>query len=108
MRIHLIAIGGSAMHNMALALHYKGFDISGSDDAIFKPSKDRLENVGLLPTNIGWFPDKITEELDAVILGMHARQDNSELKKAQELNIPIYSYPQYIYEQEISLSEHQI
>ena len=99
MRIHLIAIGGSAMHNMALALHYKGFDISGSDDAIFQPSKDRLEKVGLLPTNIGWFPDKITEELDAVILGMHARQDNSELKKAQELNIPIYSYPQYIYEQ---------
>tara|TARA_B100001142_G_scaffold330275_1_gene397531 strand:+ start:6704 stop:8029 length:1326 start_codon:yes stop_codon:yes gene_type:complete len=99
MRIHLIAIGGSAMHNMALALHHKGFDISGSDDAIFQPSKDRLEKVGLLPTNIGWFPDKITEELDAVILGMHARQDNSELKKAQELNVPIYSYPQYIYEQ---------
>ena len=99
MRIHLIAIGGSAMHNMALALHHKGFDISGSDDAIFQPSKDRLKKVGLLPTKIGWFPDKITEELDAVILGMHARQDNSELKKAQELNIPIYSYPQYIYEQ---------
>jgi UDP-N-acetylmuramate: L-alanyl-gamma-D-glutamyl-meso-diaminopimelate ligase len=99
MRIHLIAIGGSAMHNMALALHHKGFDISGSDDAIFQPSKSRLEQFGLLPAKIGWFPDKITKELDVVILGMHAREDNPELKKAKELNIPIYSYPEYIYEQ---------
>lgn len=99
MKIHLIAIGGSAMHNMALALHHKGFDISGSDDAIFQPSKDRLEKFGLLPTKMGWFPDKITKELDSIILGMHAREDNPELKKAKELNIPIFSYPEYIYEQ---------
>jgi UDP-N-acetylmuramate: L-alanyl-gamma-D-glutamyl-meso-diaminopimelate ligase len=99
MKIHLIAIGGSAMHNMALALHHKGLDISGSDDAIFQPSKGRLEKFGLLPTKMGWFPDKITKELDAIILGMHAREDNPELKKAKELNIPIFSYPEYIYEQ---------
>jgi len=99
MKIHLIAIGGSAMHNMALALHHKGLNISGSDDAIFQPSKGRLEKFGLLPTKMGWFPDKITKELDAIILGMHAREDNPELKKAKELNIPIFSYPEYIYEQ---------
>lgn len=99
MRIHLIAIGGSAMHNMALALHHKGFIVTGSDDAIFNPSKGRLEQFGLLPTKMGWFPDKITTKLDVVILGMHAREDNPELKKAKELNIPIYSYPEYIYEQ---------
>jgi UDP-N-acetylmuramate: L-alanyl-gamma-D-glutamyl-meso-diaminopimelate ligase len=99
MRIHLIAIGGSAMHNMALALHEKGFIVTGSDDAIFEPSKGRLEQFGLLPTKIGWFPDKITKELDVVILGMHARENNPELKKAKELNIPLYSYPEYIYEQ---------
>ena len=99
MKIHLIAIGGSAMHNMALALHHKGFDISGSDDAIFQPSKGRLKQFGLLPSKMGWFPDKITKELDVVILGMHAREDNPELKKAKELNIPIFSYPEYIYEQ---------
>jgi len=99
MRIHLIAIGGSAMHNMALALHEKGFIVTGSDDAIFEPSKGRLEQCGLLPSKIGWFPEKITKELDAIILGMHARIDNPELKKAKELNIPMYSYPEYIYEQ---------
>jgi UDP-N-acetylmuramate: L-alanyl-gamma-D-glutamyl-meso-diaminopimelate ligase len=99
MRIHLIAIGGSAMHNMALALHHKGFGVTGSDDAIFSPSKDRLKQFGLLPPKMGWFPNKITKELDAIILGMHAREDNPELKIAKELNIPIYSYPEYIYEQ---------
>ena len=83
MKIHLIAIGGSAMHNMALALHHKGLDISGSDDAIFQPSKGRLEKFGLLPTKMGWFPDKITEKLDVIILGMHAREDNPELKEAK-------------------------
>jgi len=98
MKIHLIAIGGSAMHNMALALHHKGLNISGSDDAIFQPSKGRLEKFGLLPAKMGWFPDKIIKELDVVILGMHAREDNPELKKAKELNIPIFSYPEYIYE----------
>ena len=99
MTIHLIAIGGSAMHNMALALHHKGFEVTGSDDAIFEPSKSRLEKHDLLPKEMGWFPTKITTDLDAIILGMHAREDNPEMLKAKELNIPIYSYPEYIYEQ---------
>ena len=99
MNIHLIAIGGSAMHNIALALHHKKYSVSGSDDAIFSPSKERLEKYGLLPKEIGWFPEKITTELDAIILGMHAQEDNPELLKAKELDIPIYSYPEYIYEQ---------
>ena len=99
MKIHLIAIGGSAMHNMALALREKGFEVTGSDDAIFNPSKSRLEKAGLLPKKTGWFPEKITEDIDAIILGMHARVDNPELKKAQEIGLPIYSYPEYIYEQ---------
>ena len=99
MKIHLIAIGGSAMHNMALALHHKGFDVTGSDDTIFSPSKERLAKYNLLPDKMGWFPAKITSNLDAIILGMHARANNPELKKAKELNIPIFSYPEYIYEQ---------
>ena len=99
MNIHLIAIGGSAMHNIALALHHKKYSVSGSDDAIFSPSKERLEKYGLLPKEIGWFPEKITTKLDAIILGMHAKEDNPELLKAKELGIPIYSYPEYIYEQ---------
>lgn len=99
MKIHLIAIGGSAMHNIALALHHKGYEVSGSDDGIFSPSKERLEKHGLLPKEIGWFPEKITSELDAIILGMHAREDNPELIKAKELGIPTFSYPEYIYEQ---------
>lgn len=99
MKIHLIAIGGSAMHNMALALNEKGFKVSGSDDAIFEPSKTRLTNHGLLPAEIGWFPEKITSDLNAIIVGMHARIDNPELEKAKELGIPIFSYPEYIYEQ---------
>ena len=99
MNIHLIAIGGSAMHNMALALNHKGYTITGSDDAIFSPSKDRLEKQDLLPKDIGWFPNKITKNLDAIILGMHAREDNPELARAKKLDIPIYSYPEYIFEQ---------
>ncbi len=99
MRIHLIAIGGSAMHNMALALHSKGYNITGSDDEINEPSKSRLEKVGLLPKEIGWFPDKIDKNIDAIILGMHAREDNPELIKAKELGLKIFSYPEYIYEQ---------
>ena len=87
------------MHNMALALHQKGFIVTGSDDAIFEPSKSRLKQYGLLPKKMGWIPDSITTDLDAVILGMHAKIDNPELKKAKELNIPIYSYPEYIYKQ---------
>jgi len=99
MNIHFIAVGGSAMHNLALALFQKGYVITGSDDAIFEPSKTRLEQKGLLPEVMGWFPEKITLKLDAVILGMHAKSDNPELKKAQELGIKIYSYPEFLYEQ---------
>ena len=99
MRTHFIAIGGSAMHNLALALHNKGYQITGSDDAIFEPSRTRLENKGLLPAEMGWFPEKITANLDAVILGMHAKADNPELLKAQELGLKIYSYPEFLYEQ---------
>ncbi|WP_040560035.1 Mur ligase family protein [Kordia algicida OT-1] len=99
MRIHFIAIGGSAMHNLALALHAKGYQITGSDDVIFEPSKGRLEAKGLLPETFGWFPEKITDDLDAIILGMHAKPDNPELLKAQELGITIYSYPEFLYEQ---------
>ncbi|RDV15889.1 peptidoglycan synthetase [Pontibacter diazotrophicus] len=97
--IHLIAMGGSIMHNLALALHDKGLKISGSDDEIYEPAKSRLAEAGLLPEKEGWFPEKIDARPDAVILGMHARPDNPELKRAQELNIPIYSFPEFIYEQ---------
>ncbi len=99
MRVHFIAIGGSAMHNLALALNAKGYDVSGSDDEIFEPSRGRLKQAGLLPPESGWFPDKIIPELDAVILGMHARMDNPELIRAREMGITIYSYPEFLYEQ---------
>ncbi len=97
-KVHLIAIGGSAMHNMALALHEKGFIVTGSDDEINEPSKSRLAMAGLLPEQIGWFPDKIKGDLNAVILGMHAREDNPELIRARQMGLKIYSYPEYIYE----------
>lgn len=99
MHIHFIAIGGSAMHNLALALHQKGDTITGSDDSIHEPSKSRLATKGLLPTKMGWFPEKITSKIDAVILGMHAKADNPELIKAQELGLKIFSYPEFLYEQ---------
>lgn len=99
MKIHFIAIGGAAMHNLALALNYKGYDITGSDDVIFDPSKSRLQAQGLLPEQFGWYPEKITTDLDAVVLGMHAKPDNPELLKAQELGVKIYSYPEFLYEQ---------
>lgn len=99
MRTHFIAIGGSAMHNLALALHHKGYHVTGSDDAIFEPSKSRLEKYGLLPAEMGWFPEKITSDVEAIILGMHARADNPELVRAQELGLKIYSYPEFLYEQ---------
>ena len=99
MNVHFIAIGGSAMHNLALALHNKGYQVTGSDDTIFEPSKSRLEAKGLLPEQFGWFPEKITESLDAIVLGMHAKADNPELLKAQELGLKIYSYPEFLYEQ---------
>ncbi len=99
MRIHFIAIGGSAMHNLALALHAKGYNVSGSDDTIFDPSKSRLEAKGLLPGEFGWFPGKLNSDIDAVILGMHAKPDNPELARAKELGLTIYSYPEFLYEQ---------
>lgn len=99
MNVHFIAIGGSAMHNLAIALSRKGANVTGSDDEIFEPSRTRLEKQGILPDSIGWDANRISSELDAVILGMHAREDNPELIKAKELNIPIYSYPEYLYEQ---------
>lgn len=99
MKIHFIAIGGSAMHNLAIALSKKGNQVTGSDDEIFEPSKTRLTDAGILALETGWFPDKITGEIDAVILGMHARKNNPELLRAQELGLKIYSYPEYFYEQ---------
>jgi len=99
MNVHLIAIGGSAMHNMAIAMHKKGFNVTGSDDEIFEPSKTRLAKLNLLPAKEGWDTNNIHKGIDAVILGMHARADNPELLKAQELGLKIYSYPEYIYEQ---------
>jgi len=99
MRVHFIAIGGAAMHNLAIALHNKGYQISGSDDVIFDPSKSRLEIKGLLPQKFGWFPEKISAKLDAIVLGMHAKVDNPELLKAQEIGLKIYSYPEFLYEQ---------
>lgn len=99
MNVHFIAIGGSAMHNLAIALSRKGIVVTGSDDEIFEPSKTRLKKQGILPDLIGWNPELIHENLDAVILGMHAREDNPELLKAKKLNIPIFSYPEYLYEQ---------
>lgn len=99
MKVHFIAIGGSAMHNLAIALKDKGFIVTGSDDVIFEPSKSRLEKKGILPNELGWFPEKITSDIDAVILGMHAHSDNPELAKAKELGLKIYSYPEFLYEQ---------
>ncbi|WP_214071127.1 Mur ligase family protein [Mucilaginibacter sp. dw_454] len=99
MRVHFIAIGGAAMHNLAIALHKNGFEVTGSDDVLFEPSVSRLAKYGILPKENGWYPEKITKDLDAIILGMHARIDNPELVKAQELGIKVYSYPEYVYEQ---------
>ncbi|MGV3559264.1 UDP-N-acetylmuramate--L-alanine ligase [Larkinella arboricola] len=99
--IHFISIGGSVMHNLAIALHQQGHHITGSDDEINDPSRSRLEQYGLLPAQLGWNPDAILPTLDAVILGMHARPDNPELQKARELNLPIYSYPEFVHQQSL-------
>ena len=99
-RVHFIAIGGAAMHNLAIAISKKdNFEVTGSDDEIFEPSKTRLAKVGILPPSLGWFPEKIDHTLDAVILGMHAHADNPELQKAMELGIKVFSYPEFLYEQ---------
>jgi UDP-N-acetylmuramate: L-alanyl-gamma-D-glutamyl-meso-diaminopimelate ligase len=99
LKVHFIAIGGSAMHNLAIALHKKGVQVTGSDDEIFEPSRSRLENHGLLPSTMGWNANRIDKELDAVILGMHARGDNPELLQAKLLGIQVFSYPEFLYEQ---------
>lgn len=99
MNVHFIAIGGSAMHNLAIALQNKGYQITGSDDEIYEPSRTRLERKGLLPENFGWFPEKINTSIDSVVLGMHAKADNPELLRAQELGLKVYSYPEFLYEQ---------
>ncbi|MEZ0486125.1 UDP-N-acetylmuramate--L-alanine ligase [Fibrella aquatica] len=96
---HFIAIGGSAMHNLALALHQQGHTITGSDDEIYDPASTRLQQKGLLPAEMGWFPDRVHTGLDAVILGMHARVDNPELERARALGITVFSYPEFIFRQ---------
>jgi UDP-N-acetylmuramate: L-alanyl-gamma-D-glutamyl-meso-diaminopimelate ligase len=98
-KYHFIAIGGAVMHNLALALVQKGYQVSGSDDEIYEPSRTRLEKARILPQKYGWFPEKITTDLDGIILGMHARIDNPELIRAQELGIPVFSFPEFIYNQ---------
>lgn len=99
MRVHFIAIGGAVMHNLAIALHKKGYMVTGSDDEIFEPSKSHLAQHGLLPEKEGWDAGNITREIDTVILGMHARAENPELLKARDLGIRIMSFPEYLYEQ---------
>jgi UDP-N-acetylmuramate: L-alanyl-gamma-D-glutamyl-meso-diaminopimelate ligase len=98
MRIHLIAIGGAAMHNLAIALNYNHHTVTGSDDEIYSPSKERLQKHDLLPETMGWNPDRITKDIDVIILGMHARKDNPELKKAKKIGLKIYSYPEFLFQ----------
>ncbi|NCI46475.1 UDP-N-acetylmuramate--L-alanine ligase [Sediminibacterium soli] len=97
MRVHFISIGGSVMHQLAIALHKKGYRVTGTDDEIFEPARGNLAAEGLLPDTIGWDTGLITKDIDAVILGMHAKSDNPELLKARELGLTIYSFPEYIY-----------
>src|SRR6201996_4525553 len=99
MTVHFIAIGGSVMHQLAVALHRKGYRVTGSDDEIFEPARANLRQEGLLPAALGWSPEKIGPDLDAVILGMHAREDNPELQRARQLGLSIYSFPEYIYQE---------
>lgn len=99
MRVHFIAIGGAVMHNLAIALKQKGYLVTGSDDEIFEPSRSRLAEHGILPEESGWFPEKITKQIDTVILGMHAREDNPELVMARRMGVDIKSFPEYLYEQ---------
>ncbi len=99
MKVHFIAIGGAVMHNLAITLRLKGFDVSGSDDEIHEPSRSRLASYGLLPEKYGWYPERITNDIDTIILGMHARGDNPELLKALETGIRVMSFPEFLYEQ---------
>lgn len=99
MRVHFISIGGSVMHQLAIALHKKGYQVTGTDDEIFEPAQTNLANEGLLPAQIGWQPNLITSEIESIILGMHAKADNPELLRAHELGLKIYSFPEYIYQE---------
>jgi len=99
MKVHFIAIGGSVMHNLAIALHKKGYQVTGSDDQIFDPAGSRLEQYRLMPASLGWHPERVHRQLDGVILGMHAKDDNPELCKARDLGLKIWSFPEYLYEQ---------
>ena len=99
MKVHFISIGGSVMHQLAIALKIKGYEVTGTDDEIFEPAKTNLAKEGLLPKQIGWNTEMITSDLDAVILGMHAKADNPEIAKAQALGLKIYSFPEYIYQE---------
>jgi UDP-N-acetylmuramate: L-alanyl-gamma-D-glutamyl-meso-diaminopimelate ligase len=101
-KVHFISIGGSVMHQLAIALKRKGYQVTGTDDEIFEPAKSNLEKEGILPASIGWNPDAITPDLDAVILGMHAKADNPELLKATSLGLKIYSFPEYIYQESLT------
>jgi UDP-N-acetylmuramate: L-alanyl-gamma-D-glutamyl-meso-diaminopimelate ligase len=98
-KVHFIAIGGSVMHQLAIALKRKGYAVTGSDDEIFEPARSNLEQEGLLPALVGWYPEKVHSGLDAVILGMHAKADNPEIQRARELGLPVYSFPEYIYQE---------
>jgi UDP-N-acetylmuramate: L-alanyl-gamma-D-glutamyl-meso-diaminopimelate ligase len=102
MKVHFIAIGGSVMHQLAIALKLKGHTVTGSDDEIFEPAKTNLQEEGILPASVGWFPENITNKIDAIILGMHAKEDNSELLKAKEIGLKIYSFPEYIYRESLN------
>lgn len=99
MRVHFIAVGGAVMHNLAIALHRKGYSVTGSDDEIFEPSRSRLAHYGILPAKDGWYPENITPDIETIILGMHAKADNPELIRARETGLKIMSFPEYLYEQ---------
>ena len=101
MKVHFISIDGSVMHQLAIALKRKGYQVTGTDDEIFEPSRTNLEIEGILPEAMGWNPELITADLDAVILGMHAKDDNPEIRKARELGLKIYSFPEYIYQESL-------
>lgn len=102
MKVHFTSIGGSVMHQLAIALKNKNYTVTGTDDEIFEPAKSNLQNEGLLPTKTGWQPELITKDVDAVILGMHAKADNPEIAKAKELGLKIYSFPEYIFQESIN------
>ncbi|HSZ34624.1 MAG TPA: Mur ligase domain-containing protein, partial [Puia sp.] len=99
MQVHFIAIGGSVMHQLAIALSRKGYLVTGSDDEIFEPARSNLTKQGILPAELGWNPERIHSRLDAIILGMHAKEDNPELLKARQTGLKIYSFPEYIFEE---------